>query len=565
MESTRLYTFLLSLVMLGSSLQAQQLSQRVSLDYSNERLGYVLTDISTVYDVRFSYSSDFIPVDQRVSIRIDNQPLSIALDDLFGTTSVQYKTIGGQVVLRRAHNKPQQLSQTSLPRKVKQTSPIHQEPADPNTLAIAKRKQIMMRNRPEKLEPIQKSSLHELPGGDSMIELDLEQYKIAFDELDLEEEEEDDTRFAQISILPYVGTNALKSNEVTNNVSVNLFWGTNGGVAGVEVGGFVNTVVNDVYGMQIAGMGNMVGGEVIGTQIGFLFNYCKGRTQGLQASGLFNVTGSGDAVQFAGLFNSARGDFSGLQAAGLLNRSKGSSGVQIAGLNNISSGDTKTQISGLFNVAKDVESGQVSALLNVGKKVSGFQIGLINISDTISGTPIGLLNIVKHGYNRVELSSQEALIANFQLKLGARSFYNIFHFGARWDDVNVMTGNNQEEGNSVMTWGLGYGFGTTVTLGTRSLVNLELMSIHINEKEAWTNTLNLLNQFKLLFDYRIGKRTSIFLGPTYNAMFSKLEDPETGVIGSNISPYSFYNQTFENDNSTTNLQMWVGLNAGIRF
>lgn len=564
MESTRLYTLLLSLFTLGASLQAQQLSQRVSLDYSNERLGYVLTDISTVYDVRFSYSSDFIPVDQRVSIQVDNQPLSMALDDLFETTSVQYKTIGGQVVLRRTHNKPQQLSQTSLPKKVKQTSPIHQEPADPNALAIAKRKQIMMRNRPDKLEPIQKSTLHELPGGDSMIELDLEQYKIAFEELDIEEEEED-TRFAQISILPYIGTNALKSNEVTNNVSVNLFWGTNGGVAGVELGGFVNTVVNDVYGMQIAGMGNMVGGEVVGTQIGFLFNYCRGRTQGIQASGLFNVTGSGDAVQFAGLFNSARGDFSGLQAAGLLNHSKGNSGVQIAGLNNISSGNTKTQISGLFNVAKDVESGQVSALFNVGKKVNGFQIGLINIADTISGTPIGLLNIIKHGYNRVELSSQEALIANFQLKLGARSFYNIFHFGARWDDIMVTTVDNQTEESSVMTWGLGYGLGTAVTLSTRSLVNLELMSIHVNEREAWTNTLNLLNQFKILFDYRIGKQTSVFLGPSYNAMLSKLEDPETGTIGSSISPYSFYNQTFENGNSNTNLQMWVGLNAGIRF
>ena len=81
---------------------SQQLAQKVTLKYTNEPLGSVLTEISTEYDVRFSYSKDFIPVDQRVSIYIINQPLSVALDELFEYTSVRYASMGGQVVLEKS-------------------------------------------------------------------------------------------------------------------------------------------------------------------------------------------------------------------------------------------------------------------------------------------------------------------------------------------------------------------------------------------------------------------------------------------------------------------------------
>ena len=332
----------------------------------------------------------------------------------------------GRLFWKRVNKKPEQKigKLRTLEPKLKQTTPIYQEPIKDRGASAERRKKVVQREKIEPASPIDRPKLAQIPGGDSMKELDLEKYKAPqIDPEDLEEEE--GWRLAQISILPYVGTNSSKSDEIKNNFSFNVLWGTNGGVEGIEVGGFVNTVIRDVYGVQVAGLGNSVGGNVIGTQASGLFNIAGGRVQGVQASGLFNISGDADAIQFSGLFNVAGGDFSGIQTSGLFNTSKGTSGIQVAGLFNASGAKTKTQVSGLVNVAGDVGVGQVAGLMNIGKKVNGFQIGLINIADTIAGTPIGLLNIVKKGYNRVEFSAGEALLANFALKLGAKSFYNI--------------------------------------------------------------------------------------------------------------------------------------------
>ena len=563
MKITRLLTLSFRLMLVSTLAGAQQLAKRVTLHYTDVPLGNVLTDISISYDVRFSYSADFIPVDQKVSVSVDNQPLSVALDHMFAYTSVEYTSIGGQVVLKSSTSS--QLSQIkTLPGRVKQTSPIYQEPKDERLVYAERRREILDRQSQALPAPIQRPKLEQIPGGDSMKELNLEKYKLPPVEFS-DPKDTDDTRFAQISILPYVGTNALRSNELTNNFSFNLFWGTNGGVEGVEVGGFVNTVIRDVYGVQVAGLGNTVGGNMVGTQVSTLFNYTAGRVQGVQASGLFNVSGEADAVQAAGLFNMAGGDFSGIQASGLFNTTKGTSGIQVASLFNASGGRTKTQIAGLVNVAGDVEGGQISTLMNIGKKVDGFQFGLINIADTITGAPIGFLNIVKKGYNRVEFSGGESLLANVALKLGAKSFYNIFAFGGRWDDMTYTNASNETVEGNLYTWALGYGFGTAITLGPRTLLNIEATAMHVNEREAWTKELNLLNQLKLLMDFRLGNRTSVFAGPSGNLMFSRLRDAETGLVGSKISPYNLYDETVLKGAGETNVKMWVGFNAGIRF
>ena len=564
MKITGLFNISFLLLLTATIGQAQQLARKVTLRYSNEKLGNVLTDISTSYDVRFSYSADFIPVDQRVSVHIVDQPLSVALDDLFEYTSVQYASMGGQVVLKKVNGKSELSQLQTLPPKVRQTTPIYQEPKPDRLVYAERRRKILDREKQIPPEPIKRKKLEQIPGGDSMKELDLEKYKFKPADEDYLAVE-DDHRLAQISILPYVGTNALRSNEMTNNFSFNLFWGTNGGVEGVEVGGFVNTVIRDVYGVQVAGLGNTVGGNLVGTQVSSLFNYTKGRVQGLQVAGLFNVSGEADAVQVSCLFNMARGNYSGVQVGGLFNTSSGRSGVQAAAVFNASKKHTRTQIAGLVNVAGDVSGGQMSALLNVGKKVDGFQFGLINIADTITGAPIGLLNIVKHGYNRVEFSGGEALLANLALKLGARKFYNIFAFGGRWDDVNYVNEQNQTVEGRYMTWALGYGIGTAITFSPRTLMNIEAVAMHVNEKEAWTNELNLLNQLKLLMDFRIGNRTSVFAGPTANVMVSRLVDPETGLIGSGIGPYTMHEETWTTLSGETNVKMWLGFNAGIRF
>ncbi len=561
MKTAPLFMILIAVLTANAGYAQSLLQQKVTLRYSNEKLGTVLRDISETYTVNFAYSSHFIPIDEKVSVHVSNVPLSEALDDLFASSGVVYASIGGQIVLKMGNQpkKQEQMTQlNTLPKSVKQSSPVHPPSGHERWLM-----EQMKRDQEATIAMLERPKPQQIEGGTQNL-TKIEQYQLAPVPL----QNDDLQRMAQVSILPFVGTNMLKSAEVTNKISLNLLWGFNGGVEGVEVGGLFNHIKNDVNGVQVAGFGNTVGGSTIGTQVSGLFNVNKGSVQGVQIGGLFNISGETDAVQSAGVFNITTDDFAGVQVSGLFNISKGKAdGVQAASLFNIANGKTKSQFSSLFNVAHEVEICQVSSLLNVGKNVKGLQIGFINVADSTSGVPIGVLNIIKKGYNRIEFSAGDALYANVALKLGARSFYNIFHFGARWDEVSLTpdapTGEETTASSKTRTsWGLGYGFGTTIGFSPRTLMNIEAVAIHVNELEEWTEELNLLNQLRLLIDVRTGKRTSLFAGPVGSIMVSKLQRADYKTAGTMIAPYTFYNKTSA---TGSNVQMWVGFNAGIRF
>lgn len=536
---------------------AQPMMKKVSFQYHNQKLGKILNDLSASHNLLFVYSGSFVPVDQKVTVNVMNKPLYRALDRLFEATPVVYAPSGGQIMLRvDKYKRVQKVSKLEPPkRKVRQMSPIYPlTPSEKMMLANLRQKREKYMN----VSPIRKSNPQEVVGG-KREEPRMDDYRLPTFEL---KDVAEDKRLAQISIFSSVGTNLRNSEDITNNVSVNVLWGTNGGVEGLEVGGLVNSVTEDVKGVQVAGLGNKVGGDVVGTQVAGLFNVNKGEVKGWQTAGLYNVSGETDAVQTSGLFNISKSS-SGFQGAGLFNMARGKSkGVQMASLFNISRDTTRTQLAALFNIGGDVSWGQASALLNVGKNVRGFQFGLINVADTVSGSSIGLINIVKKGYNRVELSSGDALHANFALKLGSHAFYNIFQVGARWDELNIDNNTGVQEQGVFRSWGLGYGFGSTVPFGTRSLMNIEAVAMHINEMETWTDRLNLLTQLRFLLEIRLGKKFGIFGGPVGNLMVSNLYDPDTGRYGSIIAPYSLYEKTSAKG---TNVKAWVGFNAGIRF
>lgn len=555
-RNTRLYSLMVCLLT-TSFLPAQELTQIVSVSYTNESLGEVLDDLSRTYDVKFSYSVDYIPLESKIWVKLEDGQLSEALDVICDQASVAYRPIGGQVVLKYQEKKQKRsssvdiapLKRKPLPTSVPQTTPIYSEAPLPP------------RPKTDPFSPLSKQSIKTLPGGNKVIELDAEVVEVS-PHITSSKFTVGDNRLAQVSLLPFLGTNADKSEYITNNVSVNVFWGTNGGVDGVEVGGLVNTIVEDVQGVQVAGIGNTVKGDVTGTQVGGLFNASGGEMQGLQAAGLFNVTTRSKAVQASGLFNVSVKETSGVQAAGLFNiAGRGNQISQASALFNIAGGHATAQFSALFNVGGDIGWGQISPLFNVGRKVEGFQIGLINIADSVGGLPIGLLNIIKHGYNKVELSSSESLLANFGLKLGVKGFYNIISLGARWDELEVEKGNEVVNGN-FMTWGLGYGLGTAITFSPSFLVNIEAITMHINEAEPWTKELNQLNQVKLLFDLRMGRKSSVFFGPVGNLMLSRVYNEDTQEYGSLVAPYALHESTSADG---VNTQMWLGFTGGIRF
>lgn len=405
-------------------------------------------------------------------------------------------------------------------------------------------------------------------------------------------------RAAQISLIPKIGTNTKMSGSIENSFSLNVLVGYSAGVRVMEIGGLMNINKRHVSGFQVAGLSNIVGGRTRGVQLAGLSNNNRGSLHGLQAAGISNMvadtihgvqlagisnilqggmkgwqiggisnvtTKNVDGVQLAGISNFAKGDVLVMQAAGIINMGKNVNGVQLAGIVNVSSGKVGgAQLSGIGNFAQEVNAGQLSGIINIatkkvrgvqisgiinyGKEIKGSQFALFNVSDTVTGLPIGFISFVRRGYRRIELSANEILYTNLTLKTGVHKLYNIFTAGLIPNDT-------------ITTWGFGYGFGFEKSNGKRFLHSYDFLANWISEKDKPFGTLNLLNQIRINFAYRFGRRSSVFLGPSINFHLSEWIDSDTGEFLTNIAPYTIGTTVF----GDTQMQVWVGGQFGFRF
>ncbi|MCR6639185.1 MAG: STN domain-containing protein [Sporocytophaga sp.] len=397
-----------------------------------------------------------------------------------------------------------------------------------------------------------------------------------------------------ITFVPPMSTNGMQAPEVVNKTSLNILAGTARGLDGFEVGTLVNVEKEFVNGVQIAGLSNIVGKNVKGVQVAGLTNSSSGYAEGVQVSGLTNVVkDSMYCFQFAGLVNSSGGNSLGGQFSGLVNFSNGymygpqcagfanvangmMTGPQLGGFINVANGSQKgiqgagfmniakhnsegCQLAGFMNTTGNLRGAQASGFINIAKKVKGVQIGIINIADTVDGAQIGILNIAKKGYRRFEIWGSETLYGNIAFKMGgSRSFYNIFALGGQAYD-----------GGKFRT-GYGIGFGSEIKASEKVCVNIDAISYHINEDGLWTNKLNILNQLRVNVGVALGERTTVFFGPTFNVMVSQIFDGDKNEYGSNIAPWTVFNETYDGRvdkgrKENTNVKMWPGFNAGIRF
>ena len=518
---------------LGNS-QSVDLNQPVSFDFKAERLETVLSKISQQYAIPFTYSKNFIPIEQRMDITIIKQPLKTALDSLFAPTKIIYAVIGPSIVLRIDRSKsisttPERIEEPSLP-------PLPLPTIENRRYEIApflSKNQYTLLRKYREIDPYILDSLQNLSNNR---DLEFSNPYVASPYREL----------FQVTFIPSIRSN-LYADSITNTLSLNVFWGVNGGVTGIELAGFGNTLMNDMKGIQIAGVWNLVGGDMSGTQFGSLFNYNEGYTRGQQLTLGTNITHETKAIQLAGLMNIVLENFSGLQLALLGNyvRTR-SEGLQMALLFNRTDGPANQQYA-LFNKATEIQKRQVG-LLNISPYVKGQQIGLINYAIQTKHTPIGLFSFVRDGFNRIEVSGGESLFANFGFKLGVRKFYNILQFGYRFTND---------------TWSLGYGLGRGVKVKDKQHIHLEWVLSHVNEGDWWTSDLNWLHQFRINYDWQIGQeKTSIFFGPTFNWIISKIRAEEMGPItGSTLPSYTL----IDTNTSNTNWKIWFGATAGCRF
>ncbi len=347
-----------------------------------------------------------------------------------------------------------------------------------------------------------------------------------------------------------IGTNGANSYKYSNDISLNLLWGVNGGVNAIEVGTIANTNKGDVNGFQGAGFTNVNLGKTNGVQAAGFYNQSK-EFSGGQFAGFLNLnTDNTSGFMGAGYINIVQGKMKGWQGSGFVNvTGKSTTGAQISGFGNFSKDSVDgAQVAGFINIAKDLDGAQVSGFMNVAKKVKGAQIGFLNIADSVDGIPVGFLSIVKHGYYRFELGASESLFANASFKIGVPHFYNIFTVGYK------QTGEDTY-------WSYGYGIGSVFALSPKMNINIDATSQQVNENEWHTDKVNLLNTLKLNISYKLTNRLEIVAGPSYNVMVSEFDFREGIGSKSTFAPWYFYDKNHDE----VNVKMFVGFNAAIRF
>ena len=325
----------------------------------------------------------------------------------------------------------------------------------------------------------------------------------------------------QVSLFPFIGTNRALSGNVINDYSLNVVGGYGLGVKKIEVAGYFNINRGNVERWQLAGT----------------FNLNFGSIKGFQGAGSFNINlGKAEAVQVAGAFNFNKEASQGAQFAGLMNiQQKTYSGLQMAAFMNV----TGDKITGT----------QIAAFANYAKNVHGTQIGLINISDSVRGIPLGLISIVKSGYHKIEVSTDEVFYTNLAFRTGVPLLYNIITAGVKPDNFEDPY------------WTIGYGFGTSPKLGKWLYLNFDLTSNHVS-KGNFTTALNSLNKLYLGFEVQPLPKFGVTFGVTLNAYVTDTTYDGYTDLFTNYKPKFVYDETFSND---INLKMWWGAKVGLRF
>ncbi len=599
--------FLISGSIIG---QENHLDKRISIHFDQIELGELIYKIGETGGFQFSYNAKIIEGRKLVSYQGENQTVRVMLNDLLGL-GYEYRVIGNHIIIleEKANTKitkeerkrdyvitgfivdirtGEKIYEASIyeveGRKISATDrqgfySLNLSKGDQerylnyskvgylDTVILVRPLEEQMLNialRPlpspsgiaamAKAEPV-KFNMHETPFVAALVP---SKAVAMADNVQVIER-----RFAQISFLPFLGSNRFVSGMLTNRFSLNVFAGYSGGVNGLEIGGFLNMNRKDMLGMQFAGFGNIVGGKTAGIQGAGFFNVTAGKMSGIQMAGFANVAiDTIQGIQLSGFANVLRGGMKGSQIAGFVNfTSKNVDGLQIAGFTNIAIKDVKFgQISGFANFSRDVggvqiagftnmaagtnRAIQVAGFLNYATDLHGIQLSIFNVADTVSaGIPIGFFSFVRKGFHPLEVSIDELFPLNLSFKTGINAFYNAFSAGIQKDLAYV-----------------GYGVGSQGYLTKRFSLGLEVHARAIVNVQDPIEIMGLQNQLKATFNYKFAKHFSLTTGPSFNVLISDNNYPQSSdFLIPNLFPLS------TEPYGLTELTYWFGWSFGIRL
>lgn len=379
--------------------------------------------------------------------------------------------------------------------------------------------------------------------------------------------------YVQASLFYPIGTSWTKSKEKQFNFSLNLIGGYTGQIKGVEIGTIFNINKYNMHGVQL-GLFNINKGDMKGLQVGPGVNWIEGEGVGANFSGLFTYQrGRFTGFEFSWLVNINGGDFRGGMGSHILNYvHKDMYGIQWALGPNVVMGESRgVQFSWTVNYTKNYHNGfqfgtffnyagqsdgfQFGAI-NVAKRSGGVQVGLINYSGDSSVVPVGLVNIVKGGYNKMEIWSNELTVFNVGVKMGGRRVYSMITAG-----VNPF--------NKNFFWSVGWGPGVHIPFSKRFYCDIDDITSLVSVNEPFSigpGKTTITNQLRLTCGFELTPKVALFLGPTLFTLFSNNNRLEHGgaytANGTELAPTfrTFYGQLGE-----FGFALWPGVCGGIRF
>lgn len=575
------FQLLLLLLLLSFGSLAQTLERRVSLKLEEQTLQAALQQIQQQYKVEFSYLNNDLPAAKSISLQVKQMPLRQVLDKLLQNTGLGYTEYKGRVIISKNLSKIRP-APVNLPKARAREKALSVAASDTVPQETGKNEAVEMLPllASVKVAAVAPASASSVPHIEPPSGLDVRLNQAVFSKIETQAAPEE--KVIHVGLIYPLSNQGLKAGRYVNNFSFHGLIAYSAGLQGIEVSGIgniendfaegfqlaglFNIVKNRVHGQQIGGMLNIVGDSLQGIQLGGFGNYTRTYHRGLQAAGFANVAGqfrgmqlSGfgnfaahvRGVQYSGFINMAN-DARGAQFSGWGNFAKTMHGLQGAGIGNIAGTVNGMQLSGFGNLAQRVRGMQLAPFFNLADHVKGVQLAVFNVADSVEGVSIGLLSFVKKGHQSLEVWTAEDFGTNLAFKTGVARFYNIFAAGLPT--------------KGAVQWGVGYGVGSQWRLNRRLFLNTDLLAYSVYERklsEGWfeNKDLNMLNKFRLLFGWKPLKVLTLFAGPTFNAMLSRHQQAD-GSVGSGIVDHGFYNKTSDKG---TNLRMWLGFNAGLRF
>lgn len=369
-----------------------------------------------------------------------------------------------------------------------------------------------------------------------------------------------------VSLIPYIGTNHLLSVNTVNKYALNIIGGYSLGTEAMEIGGLFNIDRGNVRGAQVAGLFNLVGDSVKGVQMAGVLNITGKQMAGFQQAGFMNINiGTMKGMQIGGFLNLNTKKLSGATLAGIGTMSDTLAGAAMGGVfnwnqysdqsmemtcvfNHTGYGKNNCQLAGYVNHTKHGTTRfQIAGFVNRADTLTGFQLGVYNYANAASGIPIGFLSIVKKGYHKMEVGTDELMFGTIGFGTGVSRYHNILFLGRNVRKPNL--------------WTIGYGVGSDLALkNERWKVCFNLTTQRIAEAGKRGGP-NVLNKFYAGAGFLIFPKFRIDAGPTFNLFITDAKAVNYLSTFDQLSANYFYDHTA----SGANIKMWVGAKISLKF